>query len=252
MTEKITCPQCNTENDLSAIKCVNCGFEFKNNIKNSESEPDWLALLRDSRDEDQPGETKFPIENENLVPSDESPNEEAPDWLKRIGEIKQADEEYTKIETGKTEDLYPAISTDNSDLVQSLRDEDQHHDENSMYWIADLRNMQETDDEEQLEKNDEYLEEKISNLPPKIDEIKKDWQIEFPNSLGIENDENITPAEEFPDWLSKNISSRSEKDEIFDETEIPDWLSPDQKEPIEETRVPIESFNLPDWLSKGR
>jgi hypothetical protein len=251
MTEKITCPQCNTENDLSAIKCVNCGFEFKNNIKNSESEPDWLALLRDSRDEDQPGETKFPIENENLVPSDESPNEETPDWLKRIGEIKQADEEYTKIETGKTEDLYPAISTDNSDLVQSLRDEDQHHDENSMYWIADLRNMQETDDEEQLEKNDEYLEEKISNLPPKIDEIKKDWQIEFPNSLGIENDENITPAEEFPDWLSKNISSRSEKDEIFDETEIPDWLSPDQKEPIEETRVPIESFNLPDWLSKA-
>ncbi|MBW6472912.1 MAG: hypothetical protein K0B14_07290 [Anaerolineaceae bacterium] len=251
MTEKITCPQCNTENDPSTTKCVNCGFEFRNKIEDSGSEPDWLALLRDSKDEDQSGESNFPIENENLFSSDESSNDEAPDWLKRIGDIKPADDEFTKFNTGNTEELYPPSSTENSDLVQSLRNENQHHDENSIDWIADLRNIQETDDDKPLEKDEEYLEEKISNLPVKIDDIKKDWQMEFPNSLDIENDEDITPAEELPDWLVKNISNKSEKDEIFDDTEIPNWITPDQAEPIEETKAPIESFNLPDWLSKA-
>jgi hypothetical protein len=251
MTDKITCPQCNTENDLPTTECVNCGYEFRKNLEDSVSGPDWLDLLRESKVEEQTGKSKFLIENENLFPPDESSNEEAPDWLKRIGDFKSADDDLKKIETRINEDLNPALSTDISDLVQSLRDEDQHHDENSIDWIADLRNIQETDDVEQLEIDDEYLEEKISNLPPKIDEIKKDWQIEFPNSLNIDNDENISPAEEFPDWLSKNILNRSVNDEIIDDTEIPNWITPDQEVPIEETSAPLESFKLPDWLSKA-
>jgi hypothetical protein len=248
MTDKITCPQCNTENDLSAIKCVNCGFEFQNNSENSGSEPDWLALLRDSKDEDQSEETNFSIENE-------SSNEEAPDWLKRIGDFEQAGDDFNKIETGKTEELYPTSSTDNSDLVQSLRNEDQQHDENSIDWIAEFRNVKEPDEDNQLinfgKESDEDRDEEISNLVPEIDNIKKDWQIEFPNSLELENDENIPPAEEFPEWLSNNISNKAEKDEIFDDTEMPNWLTPDQELPIEEASSSKEPFNLPDWLSKA-
>jgi hypothetical protein len=255
MTEKITCPQCNTKNDFSTAKCVNCGFEFQVNSEDSGSEPDWLALLRDSKDEDLSGESEFPIENENIFPADESQNEEIPDWLKRIGDIKQTDDEFTKIETGKTEELLSTSSPDNSDLVQSLRDEEQHHDDSSIDWIADFRNVQEPDEEEQLinfENEDEDREEKISSLLPEIDNIKKDWQIEFPKSSDLdENDENIPPAEEFPDWLSKNISNKSEKDEIFDETEMPNWLTPDQEATNDEASSSREPFNLPDWLSKA-
>ncbi len=254
MTEKIICPQCNTENDFSSTKCVNCGFEFQINSEDSGSEPDWLALLRDSKDEDQSAESDFSIENENLFPSDESQNEEVPDWLKRIGDINPAENEFIENETGKTEELLPPSSTDNSDLVQSLRDEEQHHHENSIDWIADFRNVQEPDEHKpliKLEEDAEDQEEKLSNLPPEIVNIKEEWEIEFPNSLELENDENIPPAEEFPDWLSKNISNKSEKDDFFDDTEMPNWLTPDQELTIEEASSSKEPFNLPDWLSKA-
>ncbi|PKO07361.1 MAG: hypothetical protein CVU41_01280 [Chloroflexi bacterium HGW-Chloroflexi-3] len=253
MTEKITCPQCKTENDFSAIKCVNCGFNFQINSVESVSEPDWLAFLRDSKDEDQSTESNLPDTKENFFDLNGSSDDAAPDWLNRIRDIKQADDDFRKIESGKTEELHPPTSSENSDLVHSLRDEDEQLDENSIDWIASLRNIQEPLDDKQifnLENVDESLEEEISNLPPIIDDIKKDWLIEFPNSLDLENDENITPAEEFPDWLSKTITSKSDNDEILNDIEIPNWLSTDQEVSIEEANTPIEPFNLPDWLSK--
>jgi len=252
MTDKITCPQCKTENNLSSIKCVNCGFNFQINSVDSGSEPDWLALLRDSNDEDQSTESNLTDTNENFFDLNGRSDDEAPDWLNRIRDIKQSDEDFRKIESGKTEELHPLTSTDNSDLVNSLRDEDQHLDENSIDWIASLRDIQKPVDEEQLlnsEKDDESHDEEISNLPPEMDEIKKDWQIEFPISLELENDENVTPAEEFPDWLS-NITSKSENDENLNDIEIPNWLAPDQEIPIDKANTPIEPFNLPEWLSK--
>jgi transposase-like protein len=63
MTDKITCPQCKTENNFSSINCVNCGFNFQINSVDSGSEPDWLALLRDSNDEDQSTESNLPDTN---------------------------------------------------------------------------------------------------------------------------------------------------------------------------------------------
>jgi hypothetical protein len=252
MTDKITCPQCKTENNFSSIKCVNCGFNFQINSVDSGSEPDWLALLRDSNDEDQSTESNLPDTNENFFDLNGRSDDEVPDWLNRIRDIKQSDEDFRKIESGKTEEFHPLTSTDNSDLVNSLRDEDQHLDENSIDWIASLRDIQKPVDEEQLlnsEKDDESHDEEISNLPPEMDEIKKDWQIEFPISLELENDENVTPAEEFPDWLS-NITSKSKNDENLNDLEIPNWLTPNQEVPIDRANTPIEPFNLPEWLSK--
>lgn len=253
MTEKINCPQCNTENDFSATKCINCGFNFPIDSVDSGSEPDWLAFLRDFKDENQSDESNLPELIKNFSDLDDRSDEESPEWLNRIRDIKQADDEFTKIEPRKTGDLQPHSSTDNSDLVQSLRDEEKHHEENSIDWITDFRNTQEPIADEEilkLEKDDQDREKEISSLPLKIDDLKKDWQIEFPNSLDIENDENISPAEEFPEWLSKNISNTSEK-EFLNNTDIPNWLTPDQEVPIEEISTPKEPLNLPDWLSKA-
>ncbi|MBE0686456.1 MAG: hypothetical protein IH585_10690 [Anaerolineaceae bacterium] len=254
MTDKINCPQCNAENDISAIKCINCGFDLLSNSLNSSSEPDWLALLRDSKDEELSDESNSPDTNGNISDLNDHSDEDSPDWLNRIREIKQVDDEFAKIETGKTEELHPSSSADNSDLVQFLREKEKNHDESSNDWLADFRNFHEPVDDESifsLGKDDEDREEEIPIQPPKIDDIKKDWQIEFPNHLDIENEENITPAEEFPDWLSKNISNKSEKDEVFDDSEMPNWLMPDQEVPAEEASNPIEPYNLPDWLSKA-
>lgn len=254
MTEKITCPQCKTENNDSAIKCVNCGFNFQINSIDSGSEPDWLAFLRDSKDNDQSSESNLQDTNENYFDMTGKTDDEVPDWLNRIRDIKQSDDDFRKKESGKTEELHPPTSSENSDLVHSLRDENEQHDENSIDWIASLRNIQKPLDEEQLfnsEKNDESPDEEISNLPPEMDEIKKDWQIEFPISLELENDENITPAEEFPDWLSKNITSKFDNDANLNDLEIPNWLTADQELPTEENDNPKEPFNLPEWLSKS-
>lgn len=252
MTEKIKCPQCNTENDLFSTNCINCGFNLKIHANDSESEPDWLALLRDSKEDDQSEDANSSDLDGNLLDLHE--NEEVPNWLNRIREIKQADDDFRKFESGKTEEFHPPSSTDNYDLVHSLRDDDQNPEENKIDWLADFRNIQKPDDQEDLfkiEKYDKEFEEENSNLPPKMDEIKKDWQIEFPNSLEIENNENITPAEVFPDWLSKNITNFSDDDEHFDDSDVPNWLTPDQEVPIKEDSNSTEPFNLPEWLSKA-
>ena len=80
MTEIINCPQCNTENDFSASKCVNCGFNLRSNSSDSNSEPDWLSFLRDAEDEIRSVETNLSDPNENFSELNESSDEEAPDW----------------------------------------------------------------------------------------------------------------------------------------------------------------------------
>jgi len=251
MTKKIYCPQCETENDSSASQCIHCGYHFISNSLDSSSESDWLSFLRG--DEDKPtDETEFRDDTEDFPEPLESDNQDSPEWLKRIREIKQADSEFDNMESRQSADLHSPTSTTNDDLIRSLREEEVQPEEETSDWLSEYRNAQGPNEEEETLENEpsKLPEADSSDTLSTLEEIKKNWQIEFPASHDPEDDINVLPAEEFPDWLSKNISDVSEKDEILDDSDIPDWLSPVQSEPIEGDTESREPFDLPDWLSK--
>lgn len=250
MVEKILCPQCKTENDSSASQCIKCGFNFISNSLDSSSESDWLSFLRGAEGSDQTTESPLAGNAENQSEPFAEDNEDSPDWLKRIRDIKQTDSEYNKLESRKSMESHS--SSENDDLIKSLRDEDNQPKEETVDWISDFRNTQKPIDEESPLANDqdEIPEESASNTSSTLEEIKKNWQIEFPSALDADDNGNILPAEEFPDWLSKNISKLSEKDEIQEDSDIPDWLSPVSDETSETDDKSKEPFDIPDWLSK--
>ena len=252
MEDKLNCPQCKTENDSSASQCVHCSFHFISNSLDSSSESDWLSFLRGA-EEDKPIDETQLLNNIDILPESlESDVEESPDWLKRIREIKQTDNEFNKLESRKTIDLHSSSSTDNDDLIKSLRDEENQSEEKTADWISDFRNAQDPIEEGTASENGqgEVSEDDSASTLSTLDEIKKNWQNEFPSSFNPDDDANVFPAEEFPDWLSKNISNLSEKDEILDDSDIPEWLSPVKDEPLEGDSESIEPSDLPDWLSK--
>ncbi len=253
MVEKFYCPQCKNENDPSATKCIHCGFNFGSNALDSSSESDWLAFLREPKYDDQTDDSQTFSNVDDSPKSIDDSNEESPDWLKRIRDIKQTDSEFEQMESRKPLDLHSTLSTENDDLIKSLRDEEKQQEEETVDWISDFRNTQEPNNTESSLENDNEVdsEDEISDTASTLEEIKKNWQIEFPSSLDLEDDENVIPAEEFPDWLSKNVSNLSEKDEILDDADIPGWLTPDQDDPLDGESKPPEPFDIPEWLSKA-
>ncbi len=250
MVEKVYCPQCKTENDSSASQCIKCGFNFISNSLDSSSESDWLSFLRGEDDNNQTTESPIAGNAENQSEPFGDANEDSPDWLQRIRDIKQTDSEYNKLESRKSMESHS--SSENDDLIKSLRDEEKQHEEKTADWISDFRNTQEQINEESSheKEQDEVPEESGSSTSSTLEEIKKNWQIEFPPVLDSDDNGNILPAEEFPDWLSKNISKLSEKDEILDDSDVPDWLSPVSDETSEDDGKSKEPFDIPDWLSK--
>lgn len=252
MIDKINCPQCKTENHSSASQCIHCGYQFISNSLDSSSESDWLSFLRGDKEDKPTDETQLSGNTNNFSNILESDNEESPEWLKRIREIKETDSNFIQLESRQAMDLHSSSSTDNDNLVRSLRDEEEHSENNSPDWMSDFRNAKEPiEDEASLEneQSEEPKEEGASTLST-LEEIKKNWQVEFPTSLHSEDEPNVFPAEEFPDWLSKNTSNLSEKDEILDDSDIPDWLSPFKDEPLEGDSESNEPFDVPEWLSK--
>lgn len=252
MTKKIYCPQCKTENVSSASQCINCGYHFISNSLDSSSESDWLSFLKGEEEDKPTDETQLSENTDNFSDSFESENEESPDWLKRIREIKQTDSELNKKESRQSMDIHSPSSSDNDDLIRSLREEGNQPTEETADWISDFRNAQEPIEEGSALENEESKvpEDDTRSTLSTLDEIKKNWQIEFPPSLNQEDGVNVFPAEEFPEWLSKNISNLSEKDEVLDDSDIPDWLSPVQDEILEGDSESKEPYDLPEWLSK--
>ena len=214
---------------------------------------DWLAFLREPKYDDQTDDSQTFSNVDDSPKSIDDSNEESPDWLKRIRDIKQTDSEFEQMESRKPLDLHSTLSTENDDLIKSLRDEEKQQEEETVDWISDFRNTQEPNNTESSLENDNEVdsEDEISDTASTLEEIKKNWQIEFPSSLDLEDDENVIPAEEFPDWLSKNVSNLSEKDEILDDADIPGWLTPDQDDPLDGESKPPEPFDIPEWLSKA-
>lgn len=253
MVEKFYCPQCKTENNPSASQCIHCGFHFSSIASDSSSESDWLTFLRDSQDDNQKDEPLFSDNSDNSLELLDDSEEDSPDWLNRIRDIKQTDNEFEKLESRKSMELHPTKSTENDDLIKSLREEEKKPADETVDWISDFRNSQETNSEDPLFEEEQagQSEDTVSDTASTLAEIKKNWQKEFPTTpISEGDDENVLPAEDFPDWLTKNISNISSEEEIIDDAGIPDWLTPGQDDDLGKTTKSKEPFDLPEWLSK--
>jgi hypothetical protein len=248
MTDKKNCPQCKKDNKLSAKFCLNCGFEFPMDKSNSSSDSDWLSFLRQSDEESGLNLISLEGVDKEIIKNDDD-TKEVPDWLNRIREIKQTEDEFTKIQSGELS--YTEI--ENADLIDTLREEEKSTEKNSDDWITKFRDISPTQENDQIDEAEPEPNsiDESSPISSSLDEIKNVWQKEFPAlHENIENSE-IEPADELPEWLNKTIFDNPEKSEKADDFEMPNWLTPDQEPAAEEILKSDESINIPDWLSQS-
>ena len=249
MTDKNNCPQCNNENKPSAKFCKNCGFEFPMDKSDSSSDTDWLSFLRQSDDESGLNLISLEGVDKEINKRDDDDTQEVPDWLNRIREIKQTEDEFTKIHSGELS----SNEIENADLINTLREEEKSAEKNSEDWLTKFRAIspsQENDQIDEAESEQNSIDES-SPISSSLDEIKNVWQKEFPVlHENIENSE-IEPADELPEWLNKTIFDNPEKSEKEVDSEMPNWLTHDQETAAEEILKSNEPINIPDWLSQS-
>lgn len=228
MTEIIKCPKCGTENRRSTIFCEKCGSKLPLFEDDNLAEPlNWLSQLRTSSDE----ENWLPEKSEEW-PSEEldsiEEDKEAPDWLSRIRERKNIDEEFDKMRSISASMPEKPSKDTTGEIIDSLRSNE----------------------------NLDYDE--TSEINGVFQEINDDFSSRLDNISSPKSEEN-----EIPDWLSKptneekplsqNPFIQDEEDNIEnDEQKLPDWLRNGFQDSVDQ-EVPAEnkSDQVPDWLTDG-
>lgn len=253
MAETIICPQCKHENKKSAIFCDNCGAILAHLAPENPSDQNWFSLLRadESNDEDNlieptSGDAK------QLFSTSEEPDNEEPEWLKRIREVKEADEGYTHI-VKQTELSQTNTAMNEDELLYST--ESKHEDSDSSNdWLNEFRKISENssnDEQNSGESDQEPVIQEDSETLSSIENIRSDWHLAFPEQLGLEEVEGVAPAEEFPEWL--NLNQTISEDEINDnqqEPHVPEWLSSGYRNDDEDEFNNDNPSQIPEWLSK--
>ncbi len=253
MNVKLICPQCNTENLVSAIICINCGFNLSTISSRANKLPDWLINLRQSENEESKG---LSSNGENLdYSSEENGNSfgESPDWLNRIKDIDQQEEGDKHLEKDHDEILHTSSSADISDFISSLRNQENFEVQNTDgHSVDDVYQSPSAQINPSIESeiSDQESDNSTHPSPQNFEQIKSEWQVEFPFPLDMSNDENIPPAEEFPEWLKNNISGIDEETSA-ENSDIPGWLETDNDQTNHDSTKSGDSIDLPDWLSKS-
>jgi hypothetical protein len=249
MEESIICPKCQTKNPKTTGYCLNCGYSFEpSDFDNtsSESSENWLDSLRktgelkESNSKLEEGEIDFN--------GKESDSDSIPDWLKRIQEFSDTDNEI------QTQDSTESPSKENDDEVVTAKEPGHKDKEVDYRWLDDFRNTSELQDK--LESEDQSLSSEQINIEEgdsqqpllSINEIKEDWQKEFPSLTENSDDEEISPAEDLPDWLKSDLNDTDASEEIPDKSS-PSSLSSQPEELSDIEEPPEEPNELPTWLS---
>ena len=152
MTKSILCPLCGSENSISETHCYKCGYEINSQKNNTKKSSDWLDELRTTSDQDRNLDANAQFIDDNF--SDNDMQSDSLDWLNRIRNRKETDEEFNKFteqisqqeeirnEPDQTENLIENFrnhaeknkkaDTESSELISRFRNDD-----NSFEIISD-------------------------------------------------------------------------------------------------------------------
>ena len=262
MEDFILCPQCNFENPLFSTQCENCGFSFNDQLQDKQD--NWLDSLRQTGELIEPENVSEKSNDGNI--DDNQSSDETPDWLKRIQNFQTSDEESKEIE--------PDVSLPDVVKEESVQENEKTEE---LDWLKEFRTISESEEESaavelsSAESEESQPDDDSSTPLLSIDEIKQNWQKEFPNLNNNVEENEISPAEDLPDWLNKNISdilSSEEDDNIPNEVseneesvtpepssshksnELPKWLTGSTKQSIDELNIDNdkEEQSIPVWL----
>jgi hypothetical protein len=252
MTETINCPQCNKENKSYEKFCIHCGFKFQIEKSDPTTDSDWLSFLRNSDEEDDSNLISLEGVEKNSNNSEQS-SEGLPDWLHRIREIKQTEDEFIKIHSENLIETPSTSEIENTDLVNSLREEEKLPEDLSDNWLKEFRNISPTGENEQIDEPEvePKPDEEISPISASLDEIKNVWQKEFPVMHEELDNSEIEPAEELPEWLNKNIFNQPGESEEQENSTIPGWLDSERSPELGDNQISNEPLNIPEWLSQS-
>ncbi len=144
MTKSILCPLCGSENPISETHCQKCGFEINSQQMNTGKSSDWLNELRTTSDQGLNLDANDHLIDNN--PLEEDTQSDSPDWLNRIRDRKEIDDEFSKLteqisqqeeirnEPDQTENLIESFRNqaknnknqdqESSELISNFRDDD--------------------------------------------------------------------------------------------------------------------------------
>ncbi len=266
MEESIFCPKCHHKNSLKSLTCESCGFALKTGDTKSDN---WLDSLRKTGELRELDSTMDKEDSPDL--NSKSGSDTLPDWLKRIQELdvpdKVEDFDEGKLKTNDYKDKNKSKKPIANQEHKGKNDQDYE-------WLQSFRDF--SDPVEKPEEENSSINSSDSMDGNKelaedqpllsIEDIKENWQNEFPllsdNVLG----EDISPADDLPEWLNKDFAvDQPEPEQIptAEETlsienqqteatnDIPEWLKSNEKS----SRMNLEENNeidnsIPEWLKE--
>jgi hypothetical protein len=286
MNEIINCPLCGIENNRSNSKCLKCGYKFTPNVKNQKQSANWLDDLRSSNENDIP-KANSELHDDDLSQTDNFSN--SPDWLTRIRDRKEIDDEYSKFteqiieqvdkgnNTNKTSDIIDNfrnqsdldsdLNNESDNIISNLRDEENNNFFNSNRTSNLIDSSSNTLSKESENDQKDWFQRlaQVNNLESETNAIQnaeknEDEVIEVPGwihnsnviqSLDTENEIFTEKAkEEVPDWVSQFDSFENSDEKREDEPVIPDWVqSSGLNSNDAEPSAQTPNEELPDWIS---
>jgi len=274
----IICHICNRPNDANAERCWYCQAVLHSENANQPNKPeDWLDSFRDGTPPDASGQP-----SPNDAQSDESANEEVPDWLARIRQREQEENPVSGGETNSPDtsdeevpDWLKGIEAETSQEPQPVSNAgDQPKEEEDADWLKKLEGWQPatpvvepTDSEPSepaVEPNSEEPTQPKTQVESASNGENPDWLQEFmqdsntPTEVNAEPDAvNPAPFIESPESQPFPILEISNEESV---EEKPGEEIPIIEEPVESTVVselekekPIQTESAaeePDWLSE--
>lgn len=266
------CPLCKKENLEDAVICINCGFDLNPTSSAEETvKPNWLESFRVDPQNSQAD--PYSPETDNN-PTDSTP-QDSPDWLTRIRERNQVDQDFESIQNDhilQNTDKFNSKGT--NELINSLRQDplDPNAD------AEDLINRLRSDDEENYsfdlsadeDDRSSFISEKSTDLPINDEWVARFSQIENPST---DEPEEKTPKDRsvIPEWIkqhrTRNASERIEdavespvsnwiekygnNDESFlekaSDDQLPDWIQPSEDSGYENSEENVAE-SVPSWL----
>jgi hypothetical protein len=208
---------------------------------------DWLNRLQETPEPEdnllsQPEAEDSPAEFEEL-------DQEESDWLQRIRNLHQADQETQPDDSGTQtgDEIFSNLSQDSTpddDNLDTLSD--QAPDRLSMIndkFPSDSSSESTVDSSADGEAIPDWID-------GDFDELEGEQDTQEPSEK-LDTDPSSKPqGEEIPDWLS-SLEPESEADEVEDGETLPDWLTKidaDQQDTPDTSQRPGDI--VPDWLNK--
>lgn len=242
---------------------------------NKEKSSDWLNELRTTSDQDLNLDANDRLIDNN--PLEDDIQSDSPDWLNRIRDRKEIDDEFSKFTEQISQQEEIRNEPDQTEnLIESFRNQakkNKNQDQESSELISnfrvdDIENSFEiiSDDKDKILNNGSDLEEEKSDQKdwlqrlPRNDESKQsvDDNPEIPgwiqNSNILKSNENLLDddkkAEEIPDWISKFDSFDISDEEDDEESTIPEWINLSDSENSEiSTEENDNKETIPDWIA---